>query len=94
MTPSIRLATLAEREAPGLVRFHGRMPKTRLHELLRSVSVVAVMLATRNRRVGVIGTPATIRSHAYFEAIKDENPAVEDEVEGFLDELLADADLD
>jgi glutamate racemase len=34
-------------------------------------------LATRNRRVGVIGTPATIRSHAYFEAIKDENPAVE-----------------
>ncbi|HXG25870.1 MAG TPA: glutamate racemase [Candidatus Binatia bacterium] len=37
----------------------------------------AVSLATRNRRVGVIGTPATIRSHAYFEAIKDENPAVE-----------------
>jgi glutamate racemase len=34
-------------------------------------------LATRNRRVGVIGTPATIRSHAYFTAIKDENPAVE-----------------
>jgi glutamate racemase len=34
-------------------------------------------LATRNRRVGVIGTPATIRSHAYFAAIKDENAAVE-----------------
>jgi glutamate racemase len=34
-------------------------------------------LASRNRRVGVIGTPATIRSHAYFGAIKDENPAVE-----------------
>ena len=34
-------------------------------------------LATRNRRVGVIATPATIRSHAYFSAIKDENPAVE-----------------
>jgi glutamate racemase len=34
-------------------------------------------LATRNRRVGVIGTPATIRSRAYFSAIKDENPAVE-----------------
>jgi glutamate racemase len=34
-------------------------------------------LATRNRRVGVIGTPATIRSHAYFAAIKDENPAIE-----------------
>jgi glutamate racemase len=37
----------------------------------------AASLATRNRRVGVIATPATIRSHAYFAAIKDENPAVE-----------------
>jgi glutamate racemase len=37
----------------------------------------ATALATRNRRVGVIATPATIRSHAYFNAIKDENPAVE-----------------
>jgi glutamate racemase len=27
--------------------------------------------------VGVIATPATVRSHAYFAAIKDENPAVE-----------------
>ena len=34
-------------------------------------------LTTRNRRVGVIATPATVRSHAYFAAIKDENPAVE-----------------
>jgi len=34
-------------------------------------------LASRTRRVGVIGTPATIRSHAYFSAIKDENPAIE-----------------
>ena len=37
----------------------------------------AAALATRSRRVGVIGTPATIRSHAYFDAIKEENPAVE-----------------
>jgi glutamate racemase len=37
----------------------------------------AAALATRSRRVGVIATPATVRSHAYFEAIKDENPAVE-----------------
>lgn len=37
----------------------------------------AAALATRTRRVGVIATPATVRSHAYFEAIKDENPAVE-----------------
>jgi glutamate racemase len=37
----------------------------------------AASLATRNRRVGVIATPATIRSRAYFGAIKDENPALE-----------------
>ena len=37
----------------------------------------AAALATRNRRVGVIATPATIRSHAYHDAIKVENPAVE-----------------
>ena len=37
----------------------------------------ASVLATRNRRVGVIATPATVRSHAYFTAIKEENPAVE-----------------
>ena len=37
----------------------------------------AAALATRNRRVGVIATPATVRSRAYFGAIKDENPAVE-----------------
>src|SRR5215207_2402759 len=37
----------------------------------------AAALATRNRRVGVIATPATVRSRAYFEAIKDENPVVE-----------------
>ncbi len=37
----------------------------------------AASLATRNRRVGVIATPATVRSRAYFHAIKEENPAVE-----------------
>jgi len=37
----------------------------------------AAALSTRNRRVGVIATPATIRSHAYFASIKDENPAIE-----------------
>jgi glutamate racemase len=37
----------------------------------------AASLATRNRRVGVIATPATVRSHAYFSAIKEENPAIE-----------------
>ena len=37
----------------------------------------AAALATRNRRIGVIATPATIRSHAYHDAIKVENPAVD-----------------
>jgi glutamate racemase len=37
----------------------------------------AAALATRNRRVGVIATPATVRSRAYFGAIKEENPALE-----------------
>jgi glycosyltransferase involved in cell wall biosynthesis len=37
-----RLAALAERDAPGLVRFHGRLPRPQLHELLRTASVVAV----------------------------------------------------
>ena len=37
----------------------------------------AAALATRNRRVGVIATPATVGSHAYFFAIKEENPAIE-----------------
>ncbi len=37
----------------------------------------AAALATRTRAVGVIATPATVRSHAYFEAIKEEDPFVE-----------------
>ena len=37
----------------------------------------AAALATRSRRVGVIATAATVRSRAYFHAIKDENPFVE-----------------
>jgi glutamate racemase len=37
----------------------------------------AAALATRTRRVGVIATQATVRSRAYFQAIKDENPFIE-----------------
>jgi glutamate racemase len=37
----------------------------------------AATLATRTGGVGVIATPATIRSHAYFAAIKEEDPFVE-----------------
>ncbi len=36
----------------------------------------AAALATRNGRVGVVATPATIRSHAYLAAITSENPSV------------------
>ena len=37
----------------------------------------AAALASRTRRVGVIATVATVRSRAYFQAIKDENPFVD-----------------
>jgi glutamate racemase len=37
----------------------------------------AAALATRTRRVGVIATQATVRSRAYFGAIKEEDPFVE-----------------
>ncbi len=37
----------------------------------------AAVLTTRTRRVGVIATQATVRSRAYFQAIKDEDPFVE-----------------
>ena len=36
------LEALAARRAPGRVRFHGRLDKPRLHELIRSAAVVAV----------------------------------------------------
>ena len=37
----------------------------------------AAALATRNGRVGVIATPATVRSRAYFRAIHDEEATVQ-----------------
>lgn len=37
----------------------------------------AAVLSTRTRHVGVIATAATVRSRAYFGAIKDEDPFVE-----------------
>ncbi|MDP8905278.1 MAG: glutamate racemase [Chloroflexota bacterium] len=36
----------------------------------------AAALATRTGKVAVIATPATVRSHAYFQQIKDENPFI------------------
>jgi glutamate racemase len=57
------------------------LPHLRLRYNMPLLGVVrpgatAAALATRNRRVGVIGTAATIRSHAYFQAIKEEDPFV------------------
>jgi glutamate racemase len=37
----------------------------------------AASLATRTRRIGIIATPATVRSHAYLHAVRDENAAIE-----------------
>jgi len=61
--------------AVGLSAFRRRYDLPVLGVIRAGASAAA--LATRVRRVGVIATPATIRSHAYFQAIKDENPAVE-----------------
>ena len=61
--------------AVGLAAFRRRYDLPVLGVVRPGASAAA--LATRNRRVGVIATPATIRSRAYFNAIKDENPAVD-----------------
>jgi glutamate racemase len=58
------------------------LPRLRLRYGLPLLGVVrpgatAAALATRNRRVGVIATVATVRSRAYFQAIKEEDPFVE-----------------
>jgi glutamate racemase len=58
------------------------LPELRLRYDVPLLGVVrpgatAASLATRNRRVGVIATQATIRSRAYFQAIKEEDPFIE-----------------
>lgn len=58
------------------------LPELRLRYEVPLLGVVrpgatAAALATRTRRVGVIATVATVRSRAYFQAIKDENPFIE-----------------
>jgi glutamate racemase len=58
------------------------LPELRLRYDIPLLGVVrpgatAAALATRNRRVGVIATQATVRSRAYFQAIKEEDPFVE-----------------
>jgi glutamate racemase len=58
------------------------LPMLRLRYSVPILGVVrpgasAAALATRNRRVGVIATQATVRSRAYFQAIKEEDPFIE-----------------
>ena len=58
------------------------LPQLRLRYDVPMLGVVrpgatAAALATRNQRVGVIATTATVRSRAYFQAIKEEDPFVE-----------------
>ena len=58
------------------------LPQLRLRYDIPLLGVVrpgatAASLATRNRRVGVIATQATIRSRAYFQAINEEDPFIE-----------------
>jgi glutamate racemase len=81
------LDILAERDVKGIVVACNTSTAIALGDLRRRYDMpilgvirpgaAAATLATRTRRVGVIATPATVRSHAYFAAIKDENPAVE-----------------
>jgi len=53
-----------------------RHPETPFIGVVRP-GAAAATLATRTGRIGVIATEATVRSGAYFTAIKDQNPAVQ-----------------
>ena len=59
--------------AVALEHLRERHPSTPIIGVIRP-GAAAAALATRNRRVGVLATVATVRSRAYFAAIKDENP--------------------
>jgi glutamate racemase len=81
------VAALVERDVKAVVVACNTSTAVGLNDLRRRYDLpilgvirpgaAAAALATRNRRVGVIATPATTRSHAYFSAIKEENPAIE-----------------
>jgi glutamate racemase len=81
------LDELARRDVKAIVVACNTSSAVALPELRRRYDVpllgvvrpgaTAAVLATRTRRVGLIATPATVRSHAYFNAIKDEDPFVE-----------------
>ena len=59
--------------AVSLEHLRQRHPSTPIIGVIRP-GAAAAALATRTGRVGVLATVATVRSRAYFAAIKDENP--------------------
>ena len=59
--------------AVALEHLRERHPATPIIGVIRP-GAAAAALATRTGRVGVLATVATVRSRAYFAAIKDENP--------------------
>lgn len=59
--------------AIALEHLRERHPTTPIIGVIRP-GAAAAALATRTGRVGVLATVATVRSRAYFAAIKDENP--------------------
>ena len=81
------LDVLAERDVKAIVVACNTSTAIALPDLRRRYALpilgvvrpgaTAAALATRTRAVGVIATQATVRSHAYFEAIKEEDPFVE-----------------
>jgi glutamate racemase len=81
------LDALAERDVKVIVVACNTSTAVALPQLRRRYAVpilgvvrpgaTAAALATRTRAVGVIATAATVRSHAYFEAINEEDPFVE-----------------
>jgi glutamate racemase len=80
------LDALAERDVKAIVVACNTstaiaLPSLRRRYALPLLGVVrpgatAAALATRTRAVGVIATQATVRSHAYFAAIREEDPFV------------------
>lgn len=59
--------------AVALEHLRERHPATPIIGVVRP-GAAAAALATRTGRVGVLATVATVRSRAYFAAVKDENP--------------------
>jgi len=59
--------------AVALEHLRERHPSTPIIGVIRP-GAAAAALATRTGRIGILATVATVRSRAYFAAIKDENP--------------------